>query len=196
METYLGESGSEMSLGGIGIGENPESSGEKVEADLESGEDANKDEIGSESADEEDGAKDTHEKEEEGERSVEANSSQTISSNTVGGSVESISSESGNQGTAIREPETTKGAEDGSGEAVSENPFEDTTDDHEETTHEDVDTTKKSMSEPAHFSTQLSLFLVLKTYLLAAPLPPAPRHPIKSQERGVKAKRKPTRALE
>lgn len=34
-----------------------------------------------------------------------------------------------------------------------------------------------------------------QTYLLAAPLPPAPRHPIKSQERGVKARRKPTRAL-
>lgn len=152
--TSLDERGGELGLAGVLESEHPEGSSEEVEADLEGGEDADEDDVGSEGADQEDGAQDTHEQQEEGKASVESSGGQTSGSRAIGRSVRSIRGEGGDESSTVREPETTEGAEDGSGEAVSENPFKDTTDDHEKTTHEDVRTvagsTAATGASPSH----------------------------------------------
>lgn len=108
----------------------------------------------------------------------------------IGGSIRGVGSKGRNETATIREPETAEGAEDAGWITVAEDPFKDTTDDHEKTAHKHVNSAE----------TMLAVFrgkgYQSRTYLEAAPLPPAPRQPIRSQVRGVKARRKPTRALQ
>ena len=107
------------------------------------------------------------------------------------GHIGAIGIEPGDEGESQGTPEGAVGSEDDEGEGVADNPLADSRQDHEDGTEDDEDACgfkkgqrmlgegRKRESRPVD----------------AAPTPPAPRQPIRSMERGVKQRRKPTKAL-
>ena len=111
--------------------------------------------------------------------------------------VETVGIESRDKSSSVGKPETAKGTEDDRGETVSENPLKDGAGEHEKTAHEEVNATVSQeivRKLSLVFSRALRIDLQ-DTYIVAAPSPPAPRQPMRSQDRGVRESKKPTRAL-
>jgi hypothetical protein len=85
-------------------------------------------------------------------------------------------------------PEGPKRHEDDKWESIAEEELEESADDHEETAKEVINASVILVSRS-------NVIKWLCIYSEAAPLPPAPRQPIKSQDKGVRLRRKPNRAL-
>ena len=85
----------------------------------------------------------------------------------------------------------TKGTEDDEGKGVADDPFADSTKDHKDTAKEEEYTYMVRSSALVLASGRGEICPPVE----AAPLPPAPRQPMRSHERGVKLNKKPTRAL-
>lgn len=108
------------------------------------------------------------------------------------GDIGAIGVVEGLEGSAEGEPEGTKGAEDDEGEGVADDPFTDAAENHEEATEEEVYAWEKGVSGVRLVR---GGFWVGYIPMSEAPLPPAPRQPMRSHDRGVSERRKPTRAL-
>ena len=86
----------------------------------------------------------------------------------------------------------TEGTEDHERKGVSDDPLADSSKDHQHTTEEE----KHPFESRQHTSVQfIDRILWTDSPVDAAPLPPAPRHPMRSHDNGVRLKRKPIRAL-
>jgi hypothetical protein len=165
----------------------PVGAGEEAEGDDEAEEDNDEDDVGAECADQKDEAEETHEYEEEGIRRGEANGSHAFCFAPSGWGIGPVGVIEGLEGCGEGEPETAEGHKDDKWEGVAEDEFEKTADDHEKTA-------KEVVGSAAHVLIEM-LKDCHKAYIEAAPLPPDPRQPIRSQDRGVRERRKPSRAL-
>ena len=90
----------------------------------------------------------------------------------------------------------TECAKDDKGEGVSDDPFTDGAEDHEDAAKGEEDACDGSVSFPVSDTCDgIGILGWGELPVEAAPLPPAPRQPIRSHDNGVKLRRKPTRAL-
>lgn len=104
------------------------------------------------------------------------------------------------EGAGKREPKGAKGAKDDGGKGVAENPLEDGAERHEDAALKVVDGAEQGKSlarlsfTPRSVSKEKNKHCT--TYMLAAPLPPAPRQPMRSHASGVRQRINPATALE
>jgi hypothetical protein len=175
----------------------PVGGGEEGEGQREREEDDHEGYVGSERADQVHQAQETHEEQEEPEGGGESRGVDTGRFGVACWGVQSVGEVEWLESRGEGEPEGAEGDEDDEWEGVAENELEESTHHHEQTAEEVICAAEEAALDLSLWVTRTpdGATEAETTYIPAAPLPPAPRQPMRSHERGDKLRRKPRRAL-